>query len=826
MIDDKHDYPCNACHQEDILCEPITIPELKRPCDHCRQTRLECSYRENGGRGVTACDACAADHTECIAGPLQEHLEHRYAHGKTYTPRTKEKVLGDASPVAIKQDPAVVEELLPFLKVPARPIRDPMSRMFVMCNQCRQEGLRCNLSRGEPGPCRPCKRVGEECEFVWPVVPHNHSSTICIDQNTSAEKYTQHLLGERLSRKTFTTKKGNQSRLERTAKDAAKKARKAARSSKMQVEARPPHPGPGETKGIKHIYIKTSFCHPIKFNYQPDPDNKYPCSWCLSPVFGLFGLGVKEVEVVPFNIGYEEIRGGHYDDGQECSKMCVVCTFKRLSTIACRSHLMKPLKIVEEDTLNMEKLEKSFRALVAHDEEGGALAKKTIWCTICITPAEYVCCAGRAGSGCGLHLCQGCNDLHDRLLKSSTDLSKTRVLDVLVNLWKEDQWKMGAGAEEEGSDWRYDDDRGELRADAEFLLSTGELFIRTSKSMRMTTHNCDPIQEAYQALRQADREAMSSRRGRGNLANSRAKSATNGHISGVRQDSTSAIKASLPAKPISTNGKSDQLVPVARQPAIVSRALAAGMDSSTLSAPGRTASVPNIPGSTSLSRLMSSARPLQQTPKGTPSSSTTPLQNIVQTSQSAALNPPLLAGNPRPSALIPQSRALPPTQLTPTQPALHSKPSPPTLPSPTQMSVPRASSARSPEPSPPKATIKSIFGPSAPKPSPSSSLSVNPPKSIRERLQERKQSQFQRTTLFTPSRPHPHSLSHNSSMRSAASIMAGFGDKVTISSKDMSPRNKIQATTRTNLVTAPRNWEKGAGNKVFIDLTNIEDEDK
>ena len=93
----------------------------------------------------------------------------------------------------------------------------------------------------------------------------------------------------------------------------------------------------GYTLGQRHIFKTTAFCHPIKFNYEPDPMGKEPCSWCDSPFFGHYGLadddGPRRVEGFywPDGSGFEEVQGGYSERGYSQSKMCVACTSEPVS---------------------------------------------------------------------------------------------------------------------------------------------------------------------------------------------------------------------------------------------------------------------------------------------------------------------------------------------------------------------------------------------------------------------------------------------------------------------------------------------------------------
>ena len=229
------------------------------------------------------------------------------------------------------------------------------------------------------------------------------------------------------------------------------------------------------------MLIKTAFSHPINFNYIVDPLGMSPCSWCSSPFFGLFGHGDVEVEVVPFpsinGHGYEEMAGGHADQGKERSQMCVSCTFARVQLMSCEKHEFAPMEI-DAKAQNKRAMEKAVQALFINDHEGDWLAEDTKWCSICPSPAYYRCCARQvedgilsgpaapgSGSGCGFLVCRDCHDLVLKISKYSS--TSAEVLDRVIRHASTDLFTYEFG----------------VRADASFLTSTGELMVRIQKGM-------------------------------------------------------------------------------------------------------------------------------------------------------------------------------------------------------------------------------------------------------------------------------------------------------------------------------------------------------
>ncbi|KAK5278927.1 hypothetical protein LTR16_008134 [Cryomyces antarcticus] len=162
--------------------------------------------------------------------------------------------------------------------------------------------------------------------------------------------------------------------------------------------------------------IRTSLAHPIAFNHDPPDDGSAPCHFCSGPQYGIMGLGFRDVEVVePANgKGYEEVCGGHRGEGQEASRICVLCTMQRVRICMCIRHEVRPLEHVSPENMDFVT---AFESLMSGSEE-----TKDTWCSICPSLAFYECCSPQEvdafgqpldptsaePAGCGLLLCETC----------------------------------------------------------------------------------------------------------------------------------------------------------------------------------------------------------------------------------------------------------------------------------------------------------------------------------------------------------------------------------------------------------------------------------
>ena len=117
-------YPCTFCQQDDIDCELITEPLVKRSCEPCGRRRAVCSYRDPLSDHSRPCILCVRAGVKCVAGPLS---------GRT------------------RVGPSLDQ---------ARPGRKKG------CNQCSRAKKWCSLKNKNPSvPCSYCRQNGEECSF-------------------------------------------------------------------------------------------------------------------------------------------------------------------------------------------------------------------------------------------------------------------------------------------------------------------------------------------------------------------------------------------------------------------------------------------------------------------------------------------------------------------------------------------------------------------------------------------------------------------------------------------------------------------------------------
>jgi hypothetical protein len=282
----------------------------------------------------------------------------------------------------------------------------------------------------------------------------------------------------------------------------------------------------GSTLGIPHIYIKTAFCHPIKFNYIPPPNFSpipiphvrrstslksssisecsngkqkekkvtmvyppiAPCNFC-DRFFGLTGLmdekGPREVEgfYYPDGSGFEEVSGGFSEEGLPNTRMCVSCTTERIRIMGCSMHKIRHLKTgseIDARVFDDAAWAKAYAALQDGDFVAGKLITEAKWCSICPWAATSVCCASQAdgSKGCGLMLCEKCDLLMEQIYKGGI---RTNPAIISAHIRE-----MGIQS------YRFPTPR----ADATFLTPEGELMVRLQQGMGQKMYESEAVGDA------------------------------------------------------------------------------------------------------------------------------------------------------------------------------------------------------------------------------------------------------------------------------------------------------------------------------------------
>lgn len=300
------------------------------------------------------------------------------------------------------------------LKQIATWIIKPQDRKYIACAPCRRERTNCPLkTKNDVGPCRKCISKKSTCTFEDKVVKTPKAGKGGKKKNTSKNKNK-----DRKNSNTSKTTSFNESRKS----SLFSTHRKPSLSTKVKI---PP--------GMFKTRITTSFCHPITFNVQANPFSQSPpCPFHTTIAFALLGLGEVTVDVLapkhpsaetPFaytEIPTDDPTKSHAAAGEEPTSLCIPCTFDRLRIIQCSAHFIRGLSGVGDP--RAFDYDDAFSKVLSDQEMGlgSNEAGRIKWCSVCVAPAFYECCApaqfGRGGEpiaadndlGCGLLLCDIC----------------------------------------------------------------------------------------------------------------------------------------------------------------------------------------------------------------------------------------------------------------------------------------------------------------------------------------------------------------------------------------------------------------------------------
>jgi hypothetical protein len=432
-----------ACIEEDLTNHPAA-----RGCVACRLVGLHCSLLED--ECTWPCNSCIEDDCDCelIVPPSKKSTceqcrrkrfscSYSYANGDPRHPCShcdsmKIHCVAGPSPRTIRERISYDRDYTISKK------SNPRDRQYVTCTACRTDRVSCSLRhKTDDPPCDQCINRGLNCIFEAVRRKKKRDRVIPKGNNkVTAEQNTKDQL--------FKSQDGNIS-------DSA-------------------------------IWIKTSLCHPITF-LEPDPGN---CHWCANPGYGILGLGVKDVLIQPSESGleYHEISGGHYQAGQQTSKICIICTMSRVRIVGCPEHELRPLdgystsnpntgSLLRSDQMDLEDLdvEAAFDRLM-----DCKLLPSDKWCSLCPSLALYRCCTPQEtdmwgepidpnsndAEACGLLLCEEC------AIALNDDEDLEAVIDAIASDVEMDHWGMG------------------LRADAEFFRKDGLLIRKVCEGLENT----------------------------------------------------------------------------------------------------------------------------------------------------------------------------------------------------------------------------------------------------------------------------------------------------------------------------------------------------
>ncbi|KAF2803583.1 uncharacterized protein BDZ99DRAFT_546812 [Mytilinidion resinicola] len=431
-------WPCEDCSEVDRPCELLIPPKHKDSCQNCQANGLDCSFvcqdYEEGETAGPRCDECIDyDRPDCVAGP-------------DYTRQPQRLYMNEYGRSDDYDD----------AKAPAAP------RKYVACTICRQERRRCSLkTKDDKPPCNRCKKEHLACTFLdlrptKALKPTKASSatarddlavgtsTYLVDDESMSESHgaprvveTKHKpqskgKGKEKARAEAQARSRNQERPAPKPVNWTREYRALCDAAEDEEEEEEEEIAPQKATHIAErssdtaghsgftCNIITSYTHPITFDTSPyaDGDSARSCTWCEENVYGILGLGEREVFCISWDngLGYTELAGGHLAEGCRHSNMCFNCTIGRYQIILCDNHEFHRIpNIVAEDIDNVvEQLDMA--------RPGSALSEvlQSKFCSLCVNDlAEFECATVQPSliladtgeqyiRGCGLKLCRRC----------------------------------------------------------------------------------------------------------------------------------------------------------------------------------------------------------------------------------------------------------------------------------------------------------------------------------------------------------------------------------------------------------------------------------
>lgn len=379
-------YPCEDCRADKLDCILSPPPVWKRPCENCKSHRKgqHCSYYSGDYDHSKPCQFCQQHGFKCVAGPAR-HIPSAVQNDQSTGQATDKPQTSRGSTYSS-----------------ARTVLDRNSRSST------------SIARAEPAPTYELvTTLGPGLPPVLAIASDGSSSPMAILANQSAtdrERSSPVQLGEP----------------EEFSLDDQIARRPTTTLPPGSMDTIIQYVGYNPPSERKTYFVRTELPHPLKVMYDPSEPNSAPCHWCHNFAYGITGLGIKYPMVFERGDGkLIELKDGHTNDGIEPSRMCIQCTFKRVSVILCSHDQIAPLFDYSSDELDIDAifgdLVEAYTALEPKAENFGQTFPEPDhpWCSLCREPAFWRCDSSHPYSreqestipidpGCGLLLCDYC----------------------------------------------------------------------------------------------------------------------------------------------------------------------------------------------------------------------------------------------------------------------------------------------------------------------------------------------------------------------------------------------------------------------------------
>lgn len=396
-------YPCTNCRDDNLDCVVQPPPTWKRPCEKCksRHRGQSCSYSRYDYDHSKPCQFCQDRGFDCVAGPAKEQPSVRQKDGHETDEATSRQEAAPSSKID-----AVDGSSFPFfVDIHETTDFDPAYQLTTDVEPAANDS---------PKLKNPLKTPPETGQFTCVDLVESDPFAL-INNAASLAGSTGRSSPVELSEFDFGLDNNNTGVFSGNPPDYA-----------LTFHC----PNRDLINELKPRLVRTELSHPLKVNHDPSPEGEQEgqaCHWCDNFAYGIMGLGVRHPEIIETCPGeWFELRDGHTHEGRDPSRMCIQCTFKRISILLCSHGSFMPFvdpKDVDAD-LAYAQLINASRALHPefHNPDWEFKEPYHPWCSLCRAPAFWRCNEPHpiteetfstipTDPGCGLHLCDYCASL-------------------------------------------------------------------------------------------------------------------------------------------------------------------------------------------------------------------------------------------------------------------------------------------------------------------------------------------------------------------------------------------------------------------------------
>ncbi len=285
------------------------------------------------------------------------------------------------------------------------------------CTACKQANKRCSMKTSGHLPCKRCENEDLRC------VEYSESEAMKEAEETRLREALASALTPPNSQSTASLSPVGERPIDELRRHFVDVQiirgevfqPGTSRHNPIFLASRSPTPEPPKPKMPPTFMISTAWAHPIDFKSKATE-----CHFCLDFRYGIYGHGLIRVEVSRMaNELLQEVSDGHHSRGKAATRMCVMCSLKRLYIMRCRIHVVTQFRTVEVAGMrryNQQLLDRPFAV--------GPATKQGVYdtCSLCVHAASWHCVADQSrdklrcglteeqgkGIGCGLLLCASC----------------------------------------------------------------------------------------------------------------------------------------------------------------------------------------------------------------------------------------------------------------------------------------------------------------------------------------------------------------------------------------------------------------------------------